>query len=229
MEASQALGATLKVSSETWSSLFTVKKDCIGIAGQGGGGGGYVGGGTGWSPLRNPLLSFLATARRSDGGHTVGGVGLGGAEGQFQRTRMVGWLTGNKKLSSASRGGDQRTGQSTVASTRSVNKPGTRVEAWRLGLGGVVSGSGRCATGCDAQLSELMEREEKKSHTIPARSGCFCKRRNSLAPVIKTCQSIHTPTLLGSKLPKFQPANARLSKNQRLGSVHPSTPHLLPQ
>lgn len=46
MEASQALGATLKVSSETWSSLFTVKKDCIGIAGQGGEGrsaGGPVG------------------------------------------------------------------------------------------------------------------------------------------------------------------------------------------
>lgn len=168
--------------------------------------------------MRNPPLSFLATARRSDG-HTVGGVGLGGAEGQFQRTRMVGWLTGNKRLSSASRGGDQRTGQSTVASTRSVNKPGTRVEAWRLGLGGVVSGSGRCATGCDAQLSELMEREEKKSHTIPARSGCFCKRRNSLAPVIKTCQSIHTPTLLGSKLPV--PASKRKAFQKREAGERP--------
>lgn len=45
-------------------------------------------------------------------------------------------------------------------------------------LGGVVSGSGRSAMRCDAQLSELMEREEKKeSHNPSKKRVVFAKKK----------------------------------------------------
>lgn len=189
----------MKVSSETWSSLFTVKKDCIGIAGQGG----RVGrrGGTGWSPLRNPLLSFLATARTSDGGHTVGEIGLGGAEGQFQKTRMVGrqWTRDCRRLR-----GDQGTGQSTVASTRCVNKPGTRVEAvWAVWVWEM-----RDAMRCTIVRAHG-EKTGEKSHTQSQQEAVVFAKKLACPCHQEPCHAIHTPSLLGSKLPKFQPATQR--------------------
>lgn len=93
-------------------------------------------------------------------------------------------MTVNKRLLSASRGWDQGTGQSTVASTRSVNKPGTRVDSGRLDLGGVVSGSVRCARRCTIVRAHG-ERREKRVTQSQQEADYFCKRRNSLAPVIK--------------------------------------------